>query len=72
VGLPRWCYTLDDQVFEWLMQLQDEAHPGRFRFCRTGSVFMPAAQSGLDASALTLQKGWMFWTTLIRFPGECW
>ena len=37
------------------MQLQDSEHPGRFRFCLTGSIFLPSENSGLDASALALK-----------------
>ena len=59
MSLPGWCYTLHEDVFEWLMQLQDPAHPGRFRFCRTGSLFLPSEQSGLDASALALKICYM-------------
>jgi len=59
-NLPNWCYALSDEIFQWLMQLQNDQHPpGRFRFCLKGSTFFPSDKSGLDASALALKICYM-------------
>jgi len=59
MSLPKWCSTLHEEVFEWLMQLRDPAYPGRFIFCYTGNLFFPSEKSGLDASALALKICYM-------------
>jgi hypothetical protein len=59
MSLPKWCFTLHEDVFAWLMQLRDSTHPGRFTFCYAGNLFFPSEKAGLDASALALKICYM-------------
>ncbi len=51
----KWAYDLTDSVWDWLLSLRDEQHPGMFRFCRTGATFQPSLKTGLGTSSLALK-----------------
>jgi len=53
--LPKWCSTLHDEIFNWLMSLQQTDSSGSFKFCSSGNILVPTINSGLDTSALALK-----------------
>lgn len=55
MNLPDWCYTLSQDIYGWIRQLQIPGKPGYFTFCKKENLFFPSENSGLDASALALK-----------------
>lgn len=51
----NWLYALTDNIWDWLLSLRDERHPGMFRFCKTGATFQPSSKTGLGTSCLALK-----------------
>lgn len=50
-----WLLSMKDSIWEWMLSLQDGAHPGRFPWSKTGSLVQPSDRAGLGASALALK-----------------
>jgi len=51
----NWVYDLPDSIWNWLLSIRDEQHPGWFRFCRTGALFQPSSNKGLGTSSMALK-----------------
>ena len=51
----NWVYDLSDSIWNWLLSIRDEQHPGMFRYCKTGATFQPSLKRGLGTSSLALK-----------------
>jgi hypothetical protein len=50
-----WIVNLGDSIWQWLLSLRSNQHPGIFYFCRKGSILQPSPRTGLYTSCFALK-----------------
>jgi len=58
MSAPNWLLDMRDGIWEWMVSLRDPEYPGRFQWCKAGSVIRPSHETGLGTSALALKVGY--------------